>query len=213
MSQQIWNDNFQSVEVTSKSIQIDTNLLKKEFEILNEVNRSLSNMTPSTEQNLEKMQANIKNNFAALEEGTAYLACKLQSLPVGAKILNERFQTAKCINRISSKGYGRLMDRISIQEVTIHAMKILYKFEILSLTDKLHTLKSFPKALEKNTGQEIQALQKAMAYRLKKLEEIIDSNEQEQKVERQNLTPSVSKPLQDTLPRVLPAFPVITSER
>ena len=126
-------------------------------------------MTSSTEQKLEKLQSNIKKSFAALEEGTADLARKLQSLSVGAEILPERIQTAECINRTSSKEYERLMDRILIQEVTIYAMKIMYKGEILSLMDKLHTLKSLMKALEQNTGQEIQALQKAMVYRLKKL--------------------------------------------
>lgn len=56
----VLSDNFQSVEVISKTIQTDTNLLKKEFEILKEENRSLSNITQSTEQNLEKVQYNIK---------------------------------------------------------------------------------------------------------------------------------------------------------
>ena len=105
------------------------------------------------------------------------------------------------------------MDRISLQEGTIHAIKIMSRNEILSLREKLHTLESSVKALEYNTGQEIQALQKAMVNIFKKLEESIDSDEQEQKVERQNLTSSVSKTLQDNFLRVLPAFPVKTSEK
>ena len=47
----------------------------------------------------------------------------------------------------------------------------------------------------------------------KKIEEIINFDEQEQKVGRQNLTLSVRKTLQNSFPRVLPAFPVVTSEK
>ena len=57
----------------------------------------------------------------------------------------------------------------------------------MSLTDKFRALESLMKALEHNTGQEIQDLQKAMVSRFNKIEEIIDSDEQEQKVERQHL--------------------------
>ena len=101
------NDNFQTVEVISKTIQVDTNLLKKKFEVLKEENRSLCNMTLSTEENLEKVQSDIK-------EGTADMDHKLQSLSVGNETLSEKIQTAECINRTLSKGYERLMDRISI---------------------------------------------------------------------------------------------------
>ena len=58
--------------------------------------------------------------------------------------------------------------------------------------DKLHTLESSMKALQHNSRQEIQVLQEAMVNRFKKHEEIINSDEKEEKVERQNLTP-VSK--------------------
>ena len=87
-------------------------------------------------------------------------------------------------------------------------MRIMSKEEMVSPTDKLHALESLMKALEHNTGQEIQDLQKAMVSRFNKIEEIIDSDEQEQKVERQ---PSPQKTL--SLHRVIPAFPVITSEK
>ena len=106
-----------------------------------------------------------------------------------------------------------MADRLSIQEGTIHAMKIISKDEILSLMDKLHTLESSMKALEHNSGQEIQALQKAMVNRFKKIEEILNSDEEEQKIERQILTPSGSKTLQDNFHKALPAFPVITAEK
>ena len=105
------------------------------------------------------------------------------------------------------------MDRISKQEGTIHAMEIMSKGEILSLTNKLHTLESSVKALEHNSGQEIRGLQKAMVNRFEKIEEILNSDEQEQMVERQILTPSVSKTLWDNFHKTLPAFPVITSEK
>ncbi|KAK7812533.1 hypothetical protein U0070_014866 [Myodes glareolus] len=58
---------------------------------------------------------------------------------------------------------------------------IVSKEEMVSLTDKLHALESLMMALEHNTGQEIQDLQKAMVSRFNKIEEIIDSDEQEQK--------------------------------
>ena len=73
-----------------KTIQTDNNLLKKEFKFLKEENRSLSNMTLSTEQNLEKVQSDIKERFTIVEEGTADLDRKLQSLSVGTETLSER---------------------------------------------------------------------------------------------------------------------------
>ena len=56
------------------------------------------------------------------------------------------------------------------------------------------------RALEQNTGQEIQTLQKAVGNRLEKVEEIIEFDDQEQKVKRQNLTSSVRKNLRDSFP-------------
>ena len=112
----------------------------------------------------------------------------LQSMTVSAETLAERIITIECENRTLSKGYDRLIDRISIQEGTVHAMRIMSKEDIVSLTDKLHALESLMKALEHNNGQEIQDLQKAMVSRFNKIEEIIDSDEQEQKVERQTFT-------------------------
>ena len=95
----------------------------------------------------------------------------------------------------------------------MHAMKIMSKDETLSLLDKLHTLESSMKALEQNTGQEIQTLQKAVVNRFKKSEKFIKFDDQGQKVQRQNLASSVHKNLQDSFPRVLHAFSVITLER
>ena len=135
----------------------------------------MSNMTRSTGLNFEKVQSNInsfKERFAILEEETADLTHKIQSMTVGAETLFERIQTTKCINWTLSKGYDRLIDRMSIQEGTIHAMKIMSKDEILSLMDRFHTLESSMKALENNTGQEIQALQRAMETDLKRLRKL-----------------------------------------
>lgn len=175
----------------------------------------MSNMTRSTGLNFEKVQSNInsfKERFAVLEEETADLTHKIQSMTVGAETLFERIQTTKCINGTLSKGYDRLIGRMSIQEGTIHAISIMSKDEILSLTNKLHTLESSVKALEHNSGQKIWGLQKAMVNRLEKIEEILNSDEQEQTVERQILTPSVSKTLRDNSHKTLPAFSVITRE-
>ena len=68
----------------------------------------------------------------------------------------------------------------------LHALEssmktILSKEEKVSLMDKLYTLEFLMKALERNAEQEIQYLQKAMVSRFNKIEEIIDSDEQEQK--------------------------------
>ena len=218
---------------TLRTIQTDTNLLKKEFGdfkeetrsefgvfkqetrsefgVLKEETRSLFDMTRSTDQNIKKVQsdiASLEGSFTALEEGTTKMTHNLQSMTVSAETLAERIITIECENRTLSKGYDRLIDRISIQEGTVHAMRIMSKEDIVSLTDKLHALESLMKALEHNTGQEIQDLQKAMVSRFNKIEEIIDSDEQEQKVERQH---SPQKTL--SLHRVIPAFPVITSEK
>ena len=126
----------------------------------------------------------------------------LQSMTVSAETLVERIKTIECENWTLSKWYDRLIDRISIQEGTVHAMRIMSKKdmvsltdklhtlellmkaivsreEIVSLTDKLHALESLMKALEHNTGQEIQNLQKAMLSRFNKIEEILDCDEQE----------------------------------
>ena len=113
-----------------------------------------------------------------MDEGTVDLYHKLQSLSVGTETLSERIKTAECDNWILSKGYDRLADRLSIQEGTIHAMKIISKDEILSLMDKFHTLESSMKVLKHNSGQEIQALKKAMVNRFEKIEEILTSDEQ-----------------------------------
>ena len=92
-------------------------------------------------------------------------------------------------------------------------MKIISKDELLSIMDELYTLESSMKALEHNSVQEIQALQKAMVNIFEKIEEILNSDEQEHTVERQILTPSGSKTLPDNFHKTLPAFPVITAEK
>ena len=56
-------------------------------------------------------------------------------------------------------------------------------------------------------------MQKAMVNRFEKFGEIIDFDDQEQTIRNQNLTSSVHKTLWDSFPRVLPDFPVITSEK
>ena len=98
-----------------------------------------------------------------------------------------------------------LTDKLHALESSMKA--IVSKEEMVSLTDKLHTLESLMKALEHNTGQEIQYLQKAMVSRFNKIEEIIDSDEHEQKAERQHLTLITL-----SLHRVILAVPIITSE-
>ena len=123
---------------------------------------------------------------------------------VSAEILAERNKTIECENRTLLNRYDRLIDRIFKQEDTVHAMRIISKEGMLSLKDKLHAvesslrvimskeemvpltdklynLESLMKTLEHNTGQEIQELQKGMVSRFNKIEEIIDSDEQEQK--------------------------------
>ena len=80
-----------------KAIENDNNLLKNQFEVLHEENRSLFNMTRSTEQNLEKVQSYITEKFITMEEGTADMDHKLQSLSIGTATLTadikERFIT------------------------------------------------------------------------------------------------------------------------
>ncbi len=49
-----------------KTIENDNNLLKNQFEVLKEENRSLFNMTRLTEQNLEKAQADVKEKFITM---------------------------------------------------------------------------------------------------------------------------------------------------
>ena len=150
---------------TLRTIQTDTNLLKKEFGdfkeearsefgvfkqetrsefgVLKEENRSLFDMTRSTGQNIKKVQsdiASLEGSVTALEEGTTKMTHNLQSMNVSAETLAERIITIECENRTLSKGYDRLIDRISIQEGTVHAMRIMSKEDIVSLTDKLHAL-------------------------------------------------------------------------
>ena len=128
----------------------------------------------------------------------------LQSMMVSVETLAERIKIIECENRTLLNRCDTLIDRIFIQEGTVHAMMIISKEGMLSLTDKLlavdssmkaimskeemvslmdkhYNLESLMKTLEHNTGQEIQELQKGMVSRFNKIEEIIDSDEQEQK--------------------------------
>lgn len=231
----ILTNNFQSAKVLLNTIH--TKLFKKEITHLKEDTRTLFKTIQSTELFLEKVQPNInsfkerlntlekktadlahdinlfRERFSTLKKEMAELACKTQSMTVGAKTLFERIHTVDCINQTLSKRYDRLNDRMSLQEGNIHAIKTIFKNKILFLMDRLHTLDSSMRTLEQNTGQEIQNLQKAVVNRFKKIEEIIDFDDQEQKVRRKNLTLSVCKTLRVSFPRVLPAFPVITFEK
>ncbi|XP_049981111.1 endogenous retrovirus group K member 5 Gag polyprotein-like [Alexandromys fortis] len=203
-----------------QTIKHDNDLLKNQFKVLQEENRTLFNKTMVTEKNLEKVQADIKEKFITMEEGTADLNRKFhQSLSEGTETLSQRIKSVEWENQLLSKAYDRVVERLSIQEGTVYAIKIMSKDENLSLTDKLHTLESSMRALEHNSGQEIQTLQKAMVNRIEKIEEFLnsDSDEEEQTVERKILTTSVGKSLRDnfhkSLSTPLPAFPVITTEK
>ena len=190
-----------------------TNLFKTEIVHLKEDSKTFLNKAQQTKIFLEKIQTEgnlFKERFSTLEKETVDLTYKTQSITMGAETLFERISTIECINRTLSKGYDRLTDRMSLQEGNIHAKKIMSKDEILSLMHRLHNLESSMRALEQNTGQEIQTLQKAIVNRFEKIEEIINFDDQEQKVRRQNLTSSVHKTLWDSFPRVIPASPVIT---
>ena len=83
---------------------------------------------------------------------------------------------------MSKEDMVSLTDKLHALELSMKV--VVSKEEMVSLTDKLHDLESLMKALEHNPGQEIQDLQKAMVSRFNKIEEIIDSDEQEQKVDR-----------------------------
>ena len=49
------------------------------------------------------------------------------------------------------KGYGRLTDRMFLQEGNMHAIKIMSKDDTLSVLDRLHTLEYSMRELEQNT--------------------------------------------------------------
>ena len=129
------------------------------------------------------------------------MAHKTQSMTVGAETLFERIRTVESLNPTLSKGNDRLIDRMSLQEGNMHAMKIMSKDETLFLLDRFYTLESSMRALEQNTGQEIQTLQKAVVNRFEKTEEIIKFDDQEQRVKMPNLTLSVCKNLQNSFLR------------
>ena len=78
---------------------------------------------------------------------------------------------------------------------------------------KFHTLKFSVRTLEQNTGQEIQTLQKTVVKRFEKIEEFIEIDEQQQKVQGQDLASSVHARSQDDLHSILTAYPVILLER
>ena len=127
----------------------------------------------------------FKRRFSNLEKETANLAHKTQSMTVGAETLFERIPTVESLNQTLSKGNDRLTDRMSLQEGNMHAMKIMSKDETLFLLDRFYTLESSMRALEQNTGQEIQTLQKAVVKRFKKIGEFMKFDDHGQKVQRQ----------------------------
>ena len=59
----------------------------------------------------------------------------LQSMTVSAETLAERIKTIECENWTLSKGYDRLIDRISIQEDTVHAMRIMSKEDMVGISN------------------------------------------------------------------------------
>lgn len=81
------------------SLQTETTFLKKEFG------------------NMKKDMILFIGRLSTLEKKTDDYAHKTISMTVGAGTLFERFRTVECINQTLSKGYNRLADRISLQEV------------------------------------------------------------------------------------------------
>ena len=67
------------------------------------------------------------------------------------------------------------------------------------------------KSLDICTVLEIQASEKRVVKRCKTIEETMESDEQEKKVQRQNLTLLV--PVRDYLPRNLASYPLINSKK
>ena len=63
----------------------------------------------------------------------------------------------------------------------MHSIKIMSKDEMLSLLDRFHTLEFSMRALEENTGQEIQTLQKAVIKRFEKIKQFVEFDDQGQK--------------------------------
>ena len=101
--------------------------------------------------------------------------------------LSERICAVEFNNQNLLKSYDRLTDMVSLQEINMYAIKIMFTNETLSLLNKFHTLESSMRALEQNTGQEIQTLQKSVVRRFVKSDEIIRTDEQGEKVQGQNL--------------------------
>ena len=54
-----------------------------------------------------------------MEEDTANLTNKVQSMIEGAETLSKKNCTVECINQTLLKGYDRLTDRISLKEGNI----------------------------------------------------------------------------------------------
>ena len=142
----------------------------------------------------------------------------------GTEKLFERIYTIEFDSQEWLKSYDRLTDRVSLQKGSLYTVQIMPKDEMLSLKEKLHTLKphvqnkdqklgASVKSLEIYTGQEIQALHKTVGKRFKMTEEIIRADEQGDKVQWQNLTSPVHVRARDDLPRVLANYPMITSDK
>ena len=106
------------------------------------------------------------------------------SMLKGAETLSERIHAADFNNQNLLKSYDKLTDKLSLQEGNKDAIKIISKDESLSLLDKFHTLELSMRVLEQNTEQEIQTLQKAVVKRFEKIDEFIETDEQEQKIQK-----------------------------
>ena len=102
----------------------------------------------------------------------------------GVETLSERIHAADFNNQNLLKSYDRLTDKVSLQEGNKYAINIISKDEWLSLLDKFHSLESSMRTLEQNTGQEIQTLQKAVVKQIEKIDEFVETDEQEQKIQK-----------------------------
>lgn len=89
----------------------------------------------------------------------------------GAETLSERIHAVEFKNWNLLKCYDRLIDKVSLQEGNMHAIKIMYKDETVSLLDKSHTGSSM-RALKHNTAQKTKTLQKAVVKRSEKTEKL-----------------------------------------
>ena len=124
-------------------------------------------------QPLQTNNEQLVEKINTIEKDNINLTDKIQSMLKGAETLSERICAVEFNNQNLLKSYDRLMDKVSLQEGNMHTIKIMSKDETLSLLDKFHTLESSVRALEQNTGQEIQTLQKPVVKDLKRLRNLL----------------------------------------